>query len=106
MLKCDSQTYKDLELGKLQEILKEYCIGPSALKIVERLTPVKNSEELIKFLNQTNQLVEIRREGESFPRLDFEELQGEIRMLPVQNASLPQESFARKIGRASCRERV
>jgi len=95
MLKCDSQTYKDLELGKLQEILKEYCIGPSALKIVERLKPVKNSEELIKFLNQTNQLVEIRREGESFPRLDFEELQGEIRMLPVQNASLPQESFAR-----------
>ncbi|WP_417265995.1 endonuclease MutS2 [Brumimicrobium sp.] len=95
MLKCDSQTYKDLELGKLQEILKEYCIGPSALKIVERLKPVKNNEELIKFLNQTNQLVEIRREGESFPRLDFEELQGEIRMLPVQNASLPQESFAR-----------
>lgn len=95
MLKCDSQTYKDLELGKLQEFLKEYCIGPSALKIVERLKPVKNNEELIKFLNQTNQLVEIRREGESFPRLDFEELQGEIRMLPVQNASLPQESFAR-----------
>src|SRR5690554_6906095 len=95
MLKCDSQTYKDLELEKLQDILKEYCIGPSALKIVEQLKPVHNNEELIKFLNQTNELVEIRREGESFPRLEFEELQSEIRMLPVQNASLPQESFAR-----------
>src|SRR5690554_7663068 len=94
MLKCDSQTYKDLELGKLQEILKEYCIGPSALKIVERLKPVKNSEELIKFFNKTNQLVEIRREGESFPRLDFEKLQVEFRILPVQNASWLQESFA------------
>ncbi|HZH86122.1 MAG TPA: MutS2/Smr-associated SH3 domain-containing protein [Brumimicrobium sp.] len=62
---------------------------------MEQLKPVHNNEELIKFLNQTNELVEIRREGESFPRLEFEELQSEIRMLPVQNASLPQESFAR-----------
>src|SRR5690554_3687850 len=95
MLKCDSQTYKDLELEKLQDILKEYCIGPSALKIVEQLKPVQNNDELMKFLHQTNEMVEIRREGESFPRLEFEELQSEIRMLPVQNASLPQESFAR-----------
>jgi len=95
MLKCDSQTYKDLELEKLQDILKEYCIGPSALKIVQQLKPVKNNDELMKFLHQTNEMVEIRREGESFPRLEFEELQSEIRMLPVQNASLPQESFAR-----------
>lgn len=95
MLKCDPQTYKDLELGKLQDILREYCIGPSALKIVEQLKPVQNNEELMKFLNQTNELVEIRREGENFPRLEFEELQSEIRMLPVKNASLPQESFAR-----------
>jgi DNA mismatch repair protein MutS2 len=95
MLKCDPQTYKDLELGKLQDILREYCVGPSALKIVEQLKPVQNNEELMKFLQQTNEMVEIRREGESFPRLEFEELQSEIRMLPVQNASLPQESFAR-----------
>ncbi|RFC54848.1 endonuclease MutS2 [Brumimicrobium aurantiacum] len=95
MLKCDSQTYKDLELEKLQDILRDYCIGPSALKIVDQLKPVRNNEELIKFLNQTSELVEIRREGEAFPRLEFEELNSEIKMLPVQNASLPQESFAR-----------
>lgn len=95
MLKCDPQTYKDLELGRLQDILREYCVGPTALKIVEQLKPVQNNEELMKFLQQTNELVEIRREGEAFPRLEFEELQSEIRMLPVQNASLPQESFAR-----------
>ncbi|PKR80499.1 DNA mismatch repair protein MutS [Brumimicrobium salinarum] len=95
MLKCDPQTYKDLELEKLQDILREYCIGPSALQIVDQLKPVKNNDELIKFLNQTNELVEIRREAERFPRLEFEELKSEIKMLPVQNASLPQESFAR-----------
>src|SRR5690554_6763275 len=95
MLKCDIQTYKDLELRALQDLLKEYCVGPSALKIVDQLKPVENNEELLKFLHQTQELVEIRREGESFPRLDFEELQYEIRMLPVQNASLPQESFMR-----------
>src|SRR5690554_6351701 len=95
MLKCDSQTYKDLELEKLQDNLKEDCIGPSALKIVEQLKAVHNNEELIKFLNRTNELVEIPREGESFPRLEFEDLQIETRTLPVQNASLPQESFAR-----------
>jgi DNA mismatch repair protein MutS2 len=100
MLKCDQQTYKDLEFPIIQDVLKEYCVGPTAFKMVQRMQPVGDNQELMKFLQQTNELTAIKREGETFPRLEFEELKEEIQMLPVQNASLPKDSFLR-IKRAS-----
>lgn len=93
MLKCDKQTYKDLEFEKIQAYLEEFCIGPTALNIVQRLQPVKYTEELIKYLKQTEELLRIKREGENFPRIEFEELEKEIRKLPIRNASLPSSSF-------------
>lgn len=95
MLKCDNQTYKDLEFDVILAWLEEFCVGPTALKIVKNFKPIDDNGELIKFLEQTNQLLSIRTEGETFPRIEFEELNSEIRMLPVKNASLPLESFLR-----------
>jgi DNA mismatch repair protein MutS2 len=95
MLKVDKQTYKDLEFDALIDIMKSYCVGSTAESRMSRLQPVKKEAELIKFLNQTNELTSIRREGETFPRIEFEELENEIKMLPVRNASLPQQSFER-----------
>jgi DNA mismatch repair protein MutS2 len=95
MLKVDEQTYRDLEFNVLTNIMKSYCVGPSAERRISKLTPVRKEEELLKFLQQTNELTSIRREGETFPRIEFEELDQEIKMLPVQNASLPKNSFDR-----------
>jgi len=95
MLRCDQQTYQDLEFDALLKMLREFCVGPSASKRSSRLKPVRSPEELIKFLEQTNELTAIRREGETFPRLEFEELNEELRLLPIQNATLPQDSFQR-----------
>lgn len=95
MLKVDEQTYRDLEFNVLTNIMKSYCVGPSAERRISKLSPVKKEEELLKFLKQTNELTSIRREGETFPRIEFEELDQEIKMLPVQNASLPKNSFDR-----------
>ena len=93
MLNCDKQTYKDLEFDVIIKWMEEYCVGPTALNIVKNLKPVDSRERLIKYLEQTNELLSIRTEGETFPRIEFEELTNEIRMLPVKNASLPLESF-------------
>lgn len=95
MLKVDERTYRDLEFHVLKEIMQSYCVGPTAERKVNRLSPVKKTQELIKYLEQTDELTSIRREGETFPRIEFEELNEEIRMLPVKNASLPQKSFSR-----------
>ena len=93
MLNCDKQTYKDLEFDVVIKWMEEYCVGPTALNIVKNLKPVDTKEKLIKYLQQTNELLSIRTEGETFPRIEFDELKNEIRMLPVKNASLPLESF-------------
>lgn len=93
MLKCDKQTYKDLEFEKIQAYLEEFCIGQTALNVVQRIQPVQEKGQLIKYLKQTEELVRIKREGENFPRLAFEELEKEIRKLPIRNASLPAASF-------------
>ena len=93
MLKCDSQTYKDLEFEKIQALLGEYCVGPTALRMVTHLKPVRDKDELLKFLHQTHELVQIRRVQEGIPTLDFVELTQEIKNLPIKNASLTASSF-------------
>jgi DNA mismatch repair protein MutS2 len=93
MLNCDKQTYKDLEFDVIIKWMEEFCVGETALNIVKNLKPAVKRDELIKYLEQTNELLSIRTEGETFPRIEFDELLNEIRMLPVKNASLPLESF-------------
>src|SRR5690554_2343807 len=93
MLKCDKQTYKDLEFEKIQALLGEYCVGPTALRMVTHLKPVRDKDELLKFLHQTHELVQIRRVQEGIPTLDFVELTQEIKNLPIKNASLTARSF-------------
>lgn len=93
MLKCDKQTYQDLEFDVIISLLQTYCVGETATEKVVNITPLTSKEELIHSLNQVNELVSIRKEGYTFPQLDFEELKNEIRLLPVKGASLSQESF-------------
>ncbi|MCO5269341.1 MAG: DNA mismatch repair protein MutS [Brumimicrobium sp.] len=95
MLTCDRQTYQDLSFDKVQSLLEEFCIGPTAKKLALQLKPVGKRDELLKFLNQTNELTQIKRIGLPFPQLEFEELEKEIRLLSIKNASLPEASFSK-----------
>ncbi len=91
----DKQTYRDLEFDVLIEILEEFCIGETAFERIQKLKPQPDFTLLRKELLQVDELRRIRTEGESYPALDFEELKLELKMLPIQNASLPRESFVR-----------
>lgn len=95
MLHIDQQTFKDLEFNFLLEIIGEYCIEDTAKERILNLKPINNHKHLLKDLLRLNEFKDIRVEGEIFPRIDFEELAVEIRMLPIQNAVLQQESFVR-----------
>ena len=96
----DQQTLRDLEFNQIREWLVAYAIGPSAQKRLDQLIPSNDFADIEAQLLRVEEMRRIRTEGESFPALDFEELQAEIKLLPIRNAVLQQEGFVR-IVRAS-----
>lgn len=100
MSKFDAQTLIDLEFNTIRTWLAGYTIGATAFARIEDLTPTSDFQLIEDDLLKVNELLFIRREGESFPQLDFEELLEELKLLPVKNAVLSQEGFS-KISRAS-----
>jgi len=92
---ADEQTLQDLEFTTLQEWLVEFSVGETARERLATLSPSQNRKEIEKALNELAELKEIRDEGETFPRIEFEELLTEIRMLPIKNAAIQLEGFMR-----------
>ncbi len=100
MHKFDDQTINDLEFPTIREWLMGYVISATAKKRLEELSPSNNFPTIEIELRKVNELLSIREKGEAFPALDFEELQNEIRLLPIQNSVLQLEGYTR-IARAS-----
>lgn len=96
----DQQTLHDLEFTTIQEWLEELGIGPTAKERLRTLAPTSQFDSLRLELEKLKEFFTIRTEGEAFPGLDFDELQKELRLLPIKNAVLEQEGFVR-IARAS-----
>jgi DNA mismatch repair protein MutS2 len=95
MKSFDQQTLGDLEFNQIREWLALNAIGETAKERLETLQPSNDFDAIEKALLRTAEFKNIRVEGESFPRLEFEELQEEIRLLPIRNSVLPQEGFIR-----------
>lgn len=89
----DERTLIDLEFPVIKESLLNYCIGQSAKDRIEKLGPKSHFPTIEKDLNKLNELVSIRRNGETFPALDFQELKEEIKLLPIKNAVLQLEGY-------------
>jgi DNA mismatch repair protein MutS2 len=100
MQSVDDRTLIDLEFPVIRERLLHFSIGQSAKDRITQLAPKSHFPSIEKELNRLNELVSIRRNGEIFPALDFEELLAEIRLLPIKNAVLQLEGYL-KICRAS-----
>lgn len=92
---ADSQTLTDLEFTTILEWLEEYAIGPTATDRIRKLQPINDLKEIELQLNQTFELLRIKEEGEKFPSIEFEELDKEIRLLPIKKAAIDTDGFMR-----------
>ncbi len=91
----DQQTLIDLEFQQLRNWLTSYTIGETARKRMEQLQPSSHFPTIEKALKQVEELRTIRDNGETFPALDFEEINSEIKLLPIRNAVLSLEGCMR-----------
>ena len=91
----DEQAIKDLEFDLIRLMLHDYCIGPSArLRMIE-LEPLSDFELLKAELMRSEEFTHIRRDGISFPALDFEEMEEEIQLLEIRDSVLNEDGFFR-----------
>lgn len=97
---ADNQTLIDLEFPTIISWLEEYAIGDTAKNRIRSLQPINQIDDLKNLLHSTYELVRIKQEGEKFPIIEFEELSTEIKLLPIQKASIEINGFIR-IYRAS-----
>lgn len=95
MSAADAQTLQDLEFTVLQNWLVDFAVGETARQRLMNLSPSSDKIAVQKSLNELAELKAIRDEGETFPRLEFEELSAELKLLPIQNASIQLEGFLR-----------
>jgi DNA mismatch repair protein MutS2 len=95
MLATDSQTLQDLEFNVITEWLETFCIGKTALSKIRKLTPTGNFSKLEFELKQLDELRQIRVVNDTFPAIDFEELEEEIKLLHIEDAVISIEGFRR-----------
>lgn len=96
----DEQTIKDLEFNLIREQLSELCISKTARKRMLELVPLQSENRCRQELYCAEELTQVKRRGETFPHIEFDELQAEIKLLKIKNSVIQQEGFVR-IYRAS-----
>ena len=95
MFASDNQTILDLEFNVIIEWLEQYAIEKTAIRKIKDLKPSNDFMKIEFELNQLNELRTIRISNDSFPALDFEELEQEIKLLKIHNSIISIEGFKR-----------
>ncbi|MCB0802459.1 MAG: DNA mismatch repair protein MutS [Flavobacteriales bacterium] len=91
----DEQTAKDLEFDEIRKLIVNACQNPTAKERMSQLSPFGSIEEASHSIEQSHELLSIRRLGLRFPRLEFSELLKEIRLLGIKSSSLDIEGVVR-----------
>ncbi len=94
-MKIDQQTLDDLEFPIIRGWLSKLAISTTVKEQFQNLIPHSDRNTIILELKKVNELLSIRTEGETFPRIEFEELHEEIKLLPIKNAAIHLEGFLR-----------
>lgn len=100
LLHFDKQVASDLEFDVIREMLAKKTVQPTAELRAQRLSPLRNRKQIIKFLEETEELRRLKTEQSGFPAIEFEELQKEIKLLGLPGSVLTEDGFNR-IARAS-----
>lgn len=95
MILFDEQTLTDLEFPLIQVWLQNFALQKTANNRLQALKPIGNFSVLRKELDKLNEFVTIKRVGEFFPALDFEEIEKEIKLLGIHNSVIELEGFVK-----------
>lgn len=91
----DEKTAIDLEFDQIREMLSEMCITDTVAGKLSSLQPFRDPQRIKYELSLSHDLQLIRNRGLSFPRIEFQELKKEIRLLGISSSVLELEGFAR-----------
>ncbi|MEQ9352093.1 MAG: DNA mismatch repair protein MutS [Vicingaceae bacterium] len=91
----DEKTAVDLEFDQIREWLANFCIGPTAAGRLSKLQPLESTKEVEYRLQLIHELLLIRNKGLTFPRIEFEELNSELKLLQISNSVLEEKSIIR-----------
>lgn len=91
----DQQTLHDLEFNEIRSWLSTYAIEKTAVKRISELSPIAYFDQIHYQLNKNKEFLAIRETNQLFPSLDFNEIDEEIALIPIENASISLEGFMR-----------
>lgn len=89
----EEQSAKDLEFNQIKDLLEGFCVGNTAAEKYKKLQPYPNFEKAEEELNVCNELFQIKVYLSGFPRLEFKELNKEIRILNTTGGVLTLEGI-------------
>ncbi|MDE0870783.1 MAG: DNA mismatch repair protein MutS [Flavobacteriales bacterium] len=91
----DDQTASDLEFDAIRALLLSHCHNPTAQDRALKLRPLRNRKNMVRALEESKELLQIKREGHAFPAVGCEEITREIEWLSIREAVLEEQSFQR-----------
>ena len=85
----DEQTVLDLEFDKILEWCSEYAFSEKTIDRILKTRPKKDFDTIHEALSQIEELKNIHLSTNGFPRLEFDDLYKEIKLLGIKRSIIP-----------------
>ena len=85
----DEQTVLDLEFDKILEWCSEYAFSERTIARILKTRPKKDFDTIHEALSQVEELKNIHLSTNGFPRLEFDDLHKEIKLLCIKRSIIP-----------------
>ncbi|MGY6562957.1 MAG: endonuclease MutS2 [Luteibaculaceae bacterium] len=83
------------ELGVIKRIITGRCSGDAAKLLVNEMQPMEQGENLLTVLEQTDEMLQIRKNGLFFPQITFPNIGYELNLLGIPASVLEAAQFAK-----------
>lgn len=85
----DEQTVLDLEFDKILEWCSEYAFSERTIDSILKTRPKRDFDNIHEALSQIEELKNIHLSTNGFPRLEFDDLHKEIKLLGIKRSIIP-----------------
>ncbi len=85
----DEQTVSDLEFDRILEWCSDYALSDQTRERILKTRPTKEFNRINLALSQLEELKDIHNSTSGFPRLEFEDLSKELKLLNIKRSIVP-----------------